>query len=77
MDCQSDNMSAVTGEPDMKEKPLKGTNKHRINADYIHKKRPKRNKLLPAITLDVVRNPGNPSHPSARVLPKYDKTMGV
>ena len=55
---------------------LRGTNKHRINADYMNKKH-KRTNPLPAITLDAVCNAGNPNPLKARVFLRYDDTMGV
>ena len=58
------------------EKPLWGPNNHRINADYIHKKRPNRNKRLPTIILDAVRISSKPNHPTARVLPKMMRRWG-
>ena len=50
--------------------------KHRENTDYAHKKKYKRKRHLPAVTINAVRNTGNPNHPNASVS-LYDETMGV
>ena len=51
--------------------------KQRSNPGYIHKKKPKRAKHLPAVTLNAVRCPGNPDHPNAGVSLRYNETRGV
>ena len=56
---------------------VRQTHTKRLNADYIHKKKPKRIKTLPAGTLNAVLSMGNPTHPNTRVSLRYDETMGV
>ena len=56
---------------------VKQKHKHRENTDYIHKKKCMRKSHLPAVTLNAVRNTGNPNNPNARVSLLYDQTMGV
>ena len=65
-----ENKSTACDDPEMKEKPVWETNKHRINSDYLLKP-------LPAITLDAVYNAESPNHHNARVLLKNDETMGA
>ena len=55
---------------------IRGPNKHRINADYIQRKR-KRRKHLPAVTLPAVRSMGNLNHDNTRVLLQYIDDIGV
>ena len=62
---------------DPTEASMRQTHNQRINTDYIHKKKRKRTKHLPAVTLNAVRNTDNPNHPNTRVLLRYDETMGV
>ena len=46
--------------------------KSRKNTDYLHKKKYKRKRNLPAVTLTAVRNTGNPNRPN---IIKYDNDM--
>ena len=49
----------------------------KMKIHYKHKRRPKRPKPIPVVTLDAVRNTDNPNHFSARAALWYNVTMGV
>ena len=54
-ESQGENISVVSADLGMKENLVRGNNKQRLNKDYMHRKKHKRTKPLPAITLDAVR----------------------